>query len=114
MTELPFLDVFVERKDGLFITSIYCKPMFTGLYTNWNSFVPNFYKIGLISTRVHPVLMICSPCTLHQELEKIHSIFIDNGFLIYFIKCTIERKIQGTSTFGSFFVSPISKTTMAR
>ena len=30
--ELPFLDVLVERRDSSFLTSVYRKPTFTGLY----------------------------------------------------------------------------------
>ena len=34
----PFLDVLVEKFPSKFITSIYWKPTFTGLYLRWNSF----------------------------------------------------------------------------
>ena len=37
---LPFLDVLVEKSPSKFITSIYRKPTFTGLYLRWNSFSP--------------------------------------------------------------------------
>lgn len=37
---LLFLGVFVERKAGSFITSVYHKPTFTGVNSHWNSFVP--------------------------------------------------------------------------
>lgn len=70
----------------VFIISIYLKPTFTGLYTNWNSFVPVPRKINLISTLVHRALMICAPCTLNQEPEKIRCIFINNCFPINVLK----------------------------
>lgn len=35
-----FGDVLVERKEELFITGVYQKPIFTGLYINLNSFIP--------------------------------------------------------------------------
>ena len=38
--QLPFLDVLVERCDSSFITLVYRKPTFTGLYLNWHSFAP--------------------------------------------------------------------------
>ena len=34
---LPFLDVYVERTDIGFETSVYRKPTFTGLYLRWES-----------------------------------------------------------------------------
>ena len=38
--ELPFSDVLVERRDSSFLTSVYRKPTFTGLYLSWHSFAP--------------------------------------------------------------------------
>lgn len=59
---LPFLDVLVEWKDVfVFITSVYRKPTFNGLYTNWNSFVPKSQNLNLIPTLAHQVLMMYSP-----------------------------------------------------
>lgn len=91
---MPFLDVLVERKVGLFITRIYCNATFPCLHTTWNSFVPKFLKVNLISTLVHHVWMNCSFCTFNQELEKIRCIFIDSAFPINVMKRAIERKIK--------------------
>ena len=46
--QLPFLDVLVERCDSSFLTSVYRKPTFTGLYLDWHSFVPKSRKLNLI------------------------------------------------------------------
>lgn len=89
---LPFLDVLVQRRDGVFDTSIFRKP--TGLYTSWNSFVPKSRKTGLIETLVHHTLMICSPNLLDCELEKLHSIFVNNGYPSNIIKRVIARKVR--------------------
>ena len=35
-----FLDIKVIRSDTTFITSVYRKPTFSGVYTNYNSFLP--------------------------------------------------------------------------
>ena len=37
---LTFLDIKVIRSDTTFITSVYRKPTFSGVYTNYNSFLP--------------------------------------------------------------------------
>ena len=47
--KLPFLDVLVCNKPNL-ITSVYRKPTYTGLLTNFFSFAPSKYKNGLIKT----------------------------------------------------------------
>ena len=40
---LLLLDMLVEKVFSSFITNVYCKPTFTGLYTSWESFCP---KVG--------------------------------------------------------------------
>ena len=49
---LPFLDVNINNGTEC-ITSIYHKPTFTGLLTNFTSFIPYTYKLGLIKTLVN-------------------------------------------------------------
>ena len=43
---LSFLDILIDDTDILF-TSVYHKPTFTGLLTNYFSFIPESYQIGL-------------------------------------------------------------------
>ena len=47
---LPFLDVYVERTDIGFETSVYRKPTFTGQYLRWEFFGSLKNKTSLIST----------------------------------------------------------------
>ena len=47
---LPFLDIKVIHEASAFITSVYRKPTFRGVYTNYNSFIPLIYKTGLVRT----------------------------------------------------------------
>lgn len=82
---LSFLDVLVERNEESFITSVYRK--ITGLYTNWNSFVPKSQKLNLISTLAHGAL-ICFSCRLDREMENIYRIFRDNGYPANIVKRT--------------------------
>ena len=51
--QLPFLDVLLSKqsvsdRQGSFITSVYRKKTYTGLLTNYFSFTPFKYKLGLI------------------------------------------------------------------
>ena len=55
--QLPFLDVLLSKqsvsdRQGSFITSVYRKKTFTGLLTNYFSFTPFKYKLGLIKTLI--------------------------------------------------------------
>ena len=49
MVNSLFLDVLVCNKPNL-VTSVYRKPTYTGLLTNFFSFTPSKYKNGLIKT----------------------------------------------------------------
>ena len=78
--QLPFLDVIVERCDSSFLTSVYRKPTFTGLYLDWHSFVPKFRKLNLIRCLSYRALNICSDCNIENELKAVKDIFIDNEY----------------------------------
>ena len=76
---LPLLDVYVERTDIGFETSLFRKPTFTGRYLRWESFSPLKRKISLLSTLVHRFLIICTKPRLNEEIEQIKKILLDNG-----------------------------------
>ena len=46
--KLCFLDIKISRDGNKFETSLYRKPTFSGIYTNFNCFIPMTYKCGLI------------------------------------------------------------------
>ena len=45
---LSFLDINILHEIGKFVTSVYWKKSFSGVYTNFNSFIPETYKTELI------------------------------------------------------------------
>ena len=47
---MPFIDVLITRTSNGFKTSVYHKPTFSGVYSNFNSFISEEYKVGLIFT----------------------------------------------------------------
>jgi len=50
---LPFLDVLLNNKSPQFpVTNVYRKKTFTGLLTNFLSFTPLCYKMGLVKTLI--------------------------------------------------------------
>ena len=50
---LSFLDVKICRENGKFVTSVYRKPIFSGVFTNYESFIPTYQKRGLLHTLLH-------------------------------------------------------------
>lgn len=78
---LSFLDINITRSNGSFNTSVYQKPTFTALFTNFHSFIPLTYKKGLISTLLNRYFKICSSFeNFHVEIEKFRKIFNRNGY----------------------------------
>ena len=92
--KLPFLDVLVEKCHSNFITSIFRKPTFTGQYIRWDSFCDKRRKVNLIRTLAHRALNICSKSKLNQELNKITSLLIQNGYPQKLVTSLIKRKIE--------------------
>ena len=45
---MPFIDVLITRTSNGFKTSVYHKPTFSGVYSNFNSFISDEYKVGFI------------------------------------------------------------------
>ena len=68
------------------------KDTFSGVYTNFQSFIPDTYKRGLLSTLLFRAYMISSSYTsLHEEVEKLKKIFSRNGYPGKFVdKCIFE------------------------
>ena len=79
--KLPFLDVDITRSNGKFSTSVYRKPNFTGLFTNFHSFIPLAHKRSLISCLIYRIFNLCSIYeNSHTQLEVIRKLFNLNGF----------------------------------
>ena len=48
--KLSFLDIEISRDKNQFITSVYCKPTFSGVFSHFDSFIPRSYKFNLLLT----------------------------------------------------------------
>ena len=78
---LPFLDVNVYREENAFSSTVHRKDTFSGVYTNFKSFLPETYKRGLVSTLLYRAWMIGSSfLSLHAEIENLKKIFAKNGY----------------------------------
>ena len=104
--QLPFLDVLVERRDSSFLTSVYRKPTFTGLYLNWHSFVPKSRKLNLIRRHSYRTLKIPSDCKIENELKVIKDIFIVNGYPEEIIDVNIRYAVTRLKNTNKVFGPP--------
>ena len=79
---LNFMDISIKRnQDDSFTTSVYRKETFTGLATNYLSFVPNIFKINAVNTRIHRAHKICSSMALiSTEMEFLTKYFAGNRY----------------------------------
>ena len=51
--KLSFLFVEVIREQSKFTTTIYRQPTFSGVYSNFESFLPSVYKLGIVYTLIY-------------------------------------------------------------
>ena len=51
--KFSFLNIEVIREQGKFTTTIYRKPTFSGVYSNFESFLPSVYKFRMVHTLVY-------------------------------------------------------------
>ena len=79
--KFSFLDIEVICKQGKFSTTIYRKPTFSGVYSNFERFLPSVYKFGMLYTLVYRCLCICSEWKkFHSELTLLKKISCKNGY----------------------------------
>ena len=70
---LSFSDINIFPEKGKFVTNVYRKKTFSGVYTNFNSFIPETYKPGLIESLLFRCFNLCSDfVNFHHEkyIEK--------------------------------------------
>ena len=95
--KLPFLDIDISRSESKFATSVYCKPAFTGLFTNFHSFIPNTHKQNLVSCLIHRIFNLCSSYeNFHTQLEVVRKLFNSNGFPSHMFDCIVRRFLDYT------------------
>ena len=63
---LSFLDIKISHENNKFVTSFYRKLTFSGVFTNFESFISKCYKRSLIDTLLYRGFSLCS------NMEKFH------------------------------------------
>ena len=90
--KMPFLDFLFTREGNKFASSVYRKPTFTGVYTNFKSFLPLKYKVGLIHTLLYRIYNICSSFEhIVKEINNLKIIMRKNGYPVNIVdKCILK------------------------
>ena len=66
--KFSFVDIEVSQRKGKFVTTVYRKPTFSGVYTHFESFLPTIYKFGMVYTLAYRCFKIYSDWTkFHEE-----------------------------------------------
>ena len=64
---ISFLDIKINRDNNRFLSSVYRKPTFSGVFTNFDSYIPLSYKSGLISSLLYRAFKLCSNFDIFQQ-----------------------------------------------
>ena len=76
-----FLDVKICREKDKFTTSVFRKDTFSGVYTNFSSFVALKHKFGLVYTLLHRSFTIVSDFSkFHFEVETLKKTLHKNAY----------------------------------
>ena len=76
--------------DG-FSTSVYRKPTFTGLFTDFDSFIPLSFKRGLIYSLLNWYFRICSSYYIfHSGVLKLKEFFVNNDYPVALFDCCLS------------------------
>ena len=111
--KIPFLDVLIDNSQPQSpITRVYRKKTFTGLLTNYFSFTPFSYKLGLIRTLVDRTYKINNTWVGFQEdIKKLILILRKNLFPSHIVERVIRQYIAKSQTVSSKPASPPSNKT---
>ena len=89
---LPFLDTYVVRYINKYVTTVYHKKTFTGVYLNWNSLTSRKYKIGLINCLLNRIHRICTRSEdRNLEIARLKSILSKNEYPADIVNKTIQK-----------------------
>ena len=82
--QMPFLDVNVFHENGKFMTNVCRRETFTGVYTNFSSFI-------LLEHKFEPVYTLIHMSKFHFEIEKLKEMLLSNGYSNKFIDKYISK-----------------------
>ena len=78
---MPLVDVNLFRESGKFVTNFYRKEIFTGVCTNFSSFISLEHIFGLIYMLLYRYFSLVSDMPkFHFKIEKPKEILFCNGY----------------------------------
>ena len=90
-----FLDVKIGRKKDKFLTSVFRKDTFSGVYTNFSSFVALEHKFDLMYTLLHRRFTIaCDFSKFHFEVETLKKTLHKNAYPTKFVDKCIAKFVN--------------------
>ena len=90
-----FLDVKICRAKDKFRTNVFRKDTFSGIYTNFSSFVALEHKFGLVYTLLHRSFTVVSDFSkFHFEVETLKRTLHKNADLTKFVDKCISKLIN--------------------
>ena len=93
---ISFLDIKISWDNNKFTTSVYRKPTFSGVLTNFGNLFPKSYKHNLLFTLLHRAFKLCLNFEIfHQEIDKLRTIFKNNGYpKSFFVDLFIKKYLD--------------------
>ena len=93
--KLPFLDILITSKNGSFQTSVFRKETFTGLFMNFRSFLPQTYKLGLITTLIDRVYKISyNRIIFNFEMKKVKEYLGKNSYPPHLVEKQLNKYLR--------------------
>ena len=86
-----FFDVKNCRKNGKQVLSFYREPLFNGVFTNYEFFIPTYQKRGLLHTLLYTSFGICCDLkTFHLDIDHLKTILMKNNYPPNFIDSYVK------------------------
>ena len=96
---LSFLDKNVFREKRKIATNIYRKKTVSGVYTNFNSFIPETYETDLIKSLLFRCFNLCLHFVkFHHEINILKSILYINSYSRGFVDKCIKQFLDRVLT----------------
>lgn len=98
---LSFLDTKVHRNDdGSLLVDWFHKATWSGRYLNFNSFLPQSYKINTVSLMTRKVLETSDEIFHEKNFDLVVDTLLENGYPSQFIRRVMDDTIKKLKSFG--------------